>query len=534
MKHIFLFVFLLPNLLLAQPSIEWSKCYGGMKNDFPGALIPAADGGYIMTGMTQSSDGDVTANHGNYDLWVVKLRANGSIEWQKTYGGSADDAGSSIIQVFDGGYIIAGSTASIDGDLKGIRTSDSSSSVWILKIDSIGNIQWQKTFGGSIGDGAVQIINGGEGELIVLGITESGDGDIHNYHGNVDISLFALSTSGLLKWEQTYGGSNDDEANAIIRTSDGGYAIAGYTYSTDGDATARKRDTTGDVWLVKVNAIGNIEWQKTYGGSGFEDANGIIENSDGSFTLAGFTTSKDGDVSFLHSNYYADVWIVGADKIGNILWEKTYGGSNGEIGYSIIRSPDLGYYIAANTTSVDGDVTGLHGSTDCWIFKISRTGKLLWQKTLGGSSDEAATSPYALIVPSLDSGVLVATLTKSSDGDVTARKGDSSKDWDIWLAALTPEKAGVDNSPTGNSSPALYPNPTKGSTSISYFLDAPSRVTIEIYNPLGEKLRTLVDANQDSGNHEQEFDLSGLPSGLYLLRIELNGETQMRKIELIK
>ena len=184
MKYTLLFILLFaPCLVSAQPTIQWQKCYGGSGNDEPGGLIETLDGGYIMAGQTHSIDGDVTFNHGNYDLWIVKFKADGSIQWQKTYGGSQDDGGGGILPTFDGGYIIAATTNSIDGDLKGLRTDITQGDIWVFKIDSLGVIQWQKTFGGSKEETAISIIPGGEGNYVVLGITGSHDGDVKGYHG---------------------------------------------------------------------------------------------------------------------------------------------------------------------------------------------------------------------------------------------------------------------------------------------------------------------------------------------------------------
>ena len=150
MKYILFFaLFFAAGILSAQPAIQWQKCYGGTKNDVPGGMIQTRDSGYIMAGQTQSDDGDVTLNHGKNDLWVVKINSKGAIEWQKTYGGSNDDEGGVIMQTFDGGYLIAASTNSNDGDLQGIHASDTEFDVWVLKIDSVGKILWQKTYGGS-------------------------------------------------------------------------------------------------------------------------------------------------------------------------------------------------------------------------------------------------------------------------------------------------------------------------------------------------------------------------------------------------
>jgi hypothetical protein len=530
----FILFFFFPALLVAQPSIQWSKCYGGTKNDFPGGMIQTPDGGYIMTAETKSSDKDITFTHGDYDLWVVKLTANGNIQWQKTYGGSKEDGGGAILPAIGGGYIIAAATSSDDGDVTGLHGQ---TDIWVIRIDSIGNLLWQKTFGGSNIDYPSAMLDAGEGEYVIMGQTNSNDGDVKGLHGKAgrdssNIWLLKISESGTILWQHTFGGSHDDLGFSLIPTREGGYAIVGRTNSIDGDVTGRVRDTSYDLWLLKLNSSGDIQWQKTYGGSGFDQGNAITETLDHGYAIAGETSSNDGDVSGLHgSSYYEDVWILKMDDTGKVLWSKCYGGSQGDYAYSIYQTVDSSYVLGASTASNDGDVTGQHGNSDCWIFKTSESGKLLWQRTLGGTWADGSLG--AGIMPAADSGFLVVTVTESVNGDVSGRKGDTT-DWDIWLVHLFPEKAGVTYPTPANENIPLYPNPTSGKTTITYTLNKPSEIKIEFYNSLGEKLRTLLDATEETGSYEQQFDLSALPSGSYFFKIEVSGKIEMRAIELLK
>ncbi len=540
MKYTFLlFLLFSSSLIFAQPGIQWQKCLGGTKNDFPGGMIQTSDGGYIMAGQTQSNDSDATSNHGKNDLWIVRMNSKGTIQWQKTYGGSQDDNGGAIIEALDGGYIIAASTNSDDGDLQGIRQPDiSQSDVWIFKIDTAGKILWQKIYGGSKNDFATSIIPGGEGEYAVSAASESTDGDVKGYHGGsgFDIWVFQISQNGSLGWQKTFGGTQDDEGG-IMQTSGGGFAIIGTTYSHDGDVIGRHTiDTTlSDVWLVKLSGIGDIEWQKTYGGSKYEEGNSLIETLDHGYAIAGFTTSADGDASGLHGSYFSDCWIVKTDNAGKIEWQKCLGGSNGDIAYSILQTSDSGYIVSANTSSSDGDVTGYHDNTDCWVFKLSKSGKLVWQKTFGGSASDANSGSG--IMQTADSGFLIATVTSSSDGNVSGRRGDSTRDGDIWLVKLSPD---INNavetryivSLQGNIQ--IYPNPSIGIGKISYTLEKSSQVKIEIFNPLGESLRTFINTKEESGSHEHAFDISDLPSGSYYLRIQIGGISVVKTLEVVK
>ncbi len=535
MKYTLLFLFLfVPSLVYAQPFIQWQRCYGGTQNEAPGGLIETRDGGYIMAGQTQSVDGDLQSNHGNKDLWIVKFNAQNSIEWQKTYGGSGEDDAGGILQTFDGGYIIATTTFSTDGDLKGLRTDPTQADIWVLRIDSIGVIQWQKTFGGSKSDYAASLLPGSEGKYVISALTNSSDGDVKGFHGGsgFDTWIFEISESGVLGWQKTLGGTNDDEAFSLSPTRDGGFITTGYTFSTDGDVTGRVRDSSGEAWVVKLNAAGEIQWQKTYGGSQFEQGWDVIQTFDHGYVLAGMTSSNDGDVSGIHQPvYYSDCWIVKLDSAGIIQWQKCYGGSSGDAAFSILQTTGEEYVVAASTASDDGDVKGYHGNSDCWVFVLSPVGNLLTQKTFGGSWSDANIG--AGIMQTRDKGFLVATVASSNDGDVFGHHGDSTTS-DIWLIKLSPLKNDIKNiSKISDDVVTIFPNPSSGKGAISYSLTNPSQTKIEIYNPLGEKLRSLINNKEEAGKHEHSFDISALPSGSYFLRIFLDGASVVKAIELV-
>ena len=185
------------------PEIQWAKCYGGSEYDAALSIQQTTDGGYIVAGLSLSNDNDVSGNHGGEDYWIVKLTSTGSIEWQKSLGGSGEDRASSVIQTTDGGYIIAGTSNSNDGDVSG-------------------------------------------------------------NHGRDDYWIVKLSSTGILEWQKSLGGSGDDDANSIQQTTDGGYIIAGGSNSNDGDVSGNHG--SDDYWIVKLAPSGSIEWQKSLGG----------------------------------------------------------------------------------------------------------------------------------------------------------------------------------------------------------------------------------------------------------------------------
>ncbi|MDR2352367.1 MAG: T9SS C-terminal target domain-containing protein [Deltaproteobacteria bacterium] len=344
-------------------NIEWQKSLGGSGKDYARSIRITSDGGYIIAGASSSKDGDVTENHGDNDYWIVKLDPEGNIIWQKSLGGSGEDSANSIHITSDDGYIIAGTSNSNDGD---VTENHGNNDYWIVKIDSLGTIQWQKSLGGSESDVANSIRQTSDGGYIIAGRTKSNDGDITGNHGKNDSWIVKIDSEGAIQWQKSLGGSQFDEANSIRQTSDGGYIIAGESESYDGDVTVNHG--RNDFWIVKLDSLGTIQWQKSLGGQRFDFAKSIQITSDGGYIIAGGNSSDDFDVTGNHG--YDDFWIVKLDSLGNIQWQKSLGGSSGDFASSIQITSDDGYIIAGYTLSNDGDVTINHGEHDYWIVKL--------------------------------------------------------------------------------------------------------------------------------------------------------------------
>ena len=252
---------LVPGEVLAQ-SPYWAKTYGGTGFDFAYSIQETSDGGYIVAGSTASFGA------GSDDFWVLKLYSNGNVAWQKTYGGADYDYAYSIQQTSDGGYIVAGETWSF-----GAGSRD----FWVLKLYSNGNVAWQKTYGGiNADDVAFSIRQTQEGGYIVAGRTDSSLGA-----GKDDVWVLKLDANGNVTWQKTYGGGNWDYAYSIQQTSEGGYIVAGWT-----DSFGAGND---DVWVLKLDSAGNVTWQKTYGGANDDAAFSIQETSNAVYFVAGYT-----------------------------------------------------------------------------------------------------------------------------------------------------------------------------------------------------------------------------------------------------
>ena len=394
------------------PDIEWAKTYGGSAYEYARSIEQTADGGYIVAGHSNSTNSDINGQHVNSDMWVVKLHANGDLDWQNSLGGSNIDVAYSIQQTNDGGYIVAGSSSSTDGDVTG---NHGGRDMWVVKLFANGNLDWQKSLGGSNTDIAESIRQTNDGGYIVAGSSYSNNGDVSGNHGGRDMWVVKLDTNGNLEWQKSLGGSGEDAARSIEQTADGGYIVVGRTTSNNGDVTVHYGSY--DVWLVKLFANGNLDWQKSLGGSLYDDAWAIEQTADGGYIVAGQSDSIDGDVSGNIGS--SDMWVIKLDANGEIDWEKSLGGGGLDFAHSIDQTTDGGYIVAGYTNSTNGDVTVFYGGYDMWVVKLQANGDLEWQKSLGGSNNDVAFS----IRQTIEGSYIVAGFTDSTDGDVIGNQG---------------------------------------------------------------------------------------------------------------
>jgi uncharacterized delta-60 repeat protein len=402
-------------------NISWQKSLGGSSDDYAYSVQQTTDGGYIVAGYSESNDYHVTENKGGSDYWIVKLTSEGTLDWQKSLGGSSDDYAYSIQQTTDDGYIVAGFSESNDYDVtknNGVRD------YWIVKLTSSGDIDWQKSLGGSWYEEASSIQQTTDGGYIVAGWVNSEDGDVSENHGLVDYWMIKLTAAGNIDWQKSLGGSGWDVAYSIEQTTDGGYIIAGYSESNDGNVSGNHGNY--DYWIVKLTSSGDIDWQKSLGGSGWDVAYSIEQTTDGGYIAAGYSDSNDGDVSGNHGSN--DYWIIKLTATGDIEWQKSLGGSSPDYAYSVQQTTDGGYIIAGYSWSVDGDILENHGYHDYWIVKLNSAGVIDWQKSLGGSYNDYAYS----IKQTTDGGYIIAGTSWSDDGDVSGNHGV----YDFWIVKI--------------------------------------------------------------------------------------------------
>ena len=389
-------------------NIEWQRCYGGRQYEENPSIHTTSDGGYIVAGSSSSTDGDVSGNHGDSDYWVLKLDETGNIQWEKCYGGSSEDRANSIIQTVDGGYVIAGYSNSDDGDVSG---NYGGRDCWVLKLDAEGNIEWEKNYGGTESDYSESIQQTHDGGYIFAGYTFSNDRDVSELRGYGDAWIAKLDDTGTIQWKQCIGGSTLDYAYSIVQTIEGDYVFSGFTQSHDHDV--EENPYQDSFWIVKLNETGQIIWQQYLPGS-FIGTISLQSTIEEGFIAAGLTWHEPSEFSCgLEGANYA---VVKLNKHGDVQWSRCFGGSTTEWANAVLQNNNNEFIVAGGSLSNDGDVNGNHGSYDYWIIGLNNDGDLQWQKCLGGSHTELATS----LQLTNDGGYIIAGETESNDGDVAA------------------------------------------------------------------------------------------------------------------
>jgi Domain of unknown function (DUF5122) beta-propeller len=360
----------------------WTKAYGGTGPEASYSVQPTSDGGYIIAGWTGSF------GNGNHDAYLIKIDIYGDTFWTKTFGGTDLDWGRSATQTSDGGYIVAGWTASY-----GAGGTD----VYLIKTDANGNLTWTKTFGGQDDERGFMVQLTSDGGYIIVGTTWSFGA------GNGDVYLVKSDTNGDTSWTRTYGGTGYDFCRSVKPTSDGGYILAGQTGSFGSG--------NWDVYLIKTNSNGDIQWTKTYGGPDDDLGCSVEPTSDDGYIVTG------GTMSFGAGDW--DVYIIKTNSTGDALWTKVYGGPLEERCHEIKETPDGGYSLIGFTASFGA------GEYDFYFLRTDANGDTLWTKTYGGTDSDIGEAFHE----TSDGGYIMVGETNSfgvGGGDVYLIKTDAN------------------------------------------------------------------------------------------------------------
>jgi hypothetical protein len=516
-RYLLLLVLLSFTLSVYSQQITFQKTYGGTGNDYGKSFQQTSDGGYIITGTTNSFGA------GYSDVYLIKIDSNGDTLWTKTFGGPGFDEGNSVRQTTDGGYIITGYTSFGSG----------SDDVYLIKTDINGNSLWTKTFGitGTNVERGLSVHQTTDGGYIIAGSTDSfGAGDLDAY-------IIRTDANGDLLWTKTFGGIfYDDIGSSVQQTTDGGYIISG--------------TGNGDVYLIKTDTNGDTLWTKTFGGPDSDGGGTIQQTSDGGYIIAGYTYSFGaGD---------KDAYLIKTDSNGDLLWSKTFGGTNSDGSVSIKQTSDDGYIIAGYTVSFSS------GYDDVYLIKTDASGDTLWTKTFGGTSYDNAAS----VQQTTDGGYMLTGQTWSFGagiGDVylikTDSLGNSGCNEGNPATIVTSPAAQVTSPATIVYSPATIettPVTIVGSggtvttlcTTVgiqsaiinpkSGIAVSPNPFTSELAVQSSEKINqiiiydlmgaTVYQTELPSNNASAELNLSFLHQGIYFLNVKSKGESWTKKI----
>ena len=506
----FLFAFLqVGNFLFSQPLvIDWQQCFGGTEIDGGSGLIKIPSG-YLLFGTTYSDNGNFAGTYGNGDFFLIWTDSVGNLVSLKTFGGTELDDGTDIKATADGGFVMFGVTFSNNFDVDG---NHGSGDLWVVKVNDSGMIQWQKCLGGSaIEQVGMNIETTTESGFLCAGATASNDGDVTGFHGFYDYWPVRLNVNGSIIWESCFGGTMADWCLYVTQTPDKGMILAGSTDTPDGDVLCDFHGGTGDGWIVKLDSLGNLEWQNCFGGSGMDNLYKIIVTPDGGYLCAGVSNSEDGQVSGNHGGF--DFWVVKLDHTGSLIWQKCYGGSSNEVIDRISPSSDGNYLILGHTYSNDGDVTGNHslsGFQDIWLVKISPSGQLIWEQCIGGSGDDG---PGNLIEdPNGEFTIIGFTSNSDNAGDVNCNFHGGMDD--IWLVHLIDTTyIGINDANEKPPIVEVYPNPATSFIKINYdFSSVSNNLPLTIINGIGKPVQTYI-LNGNSG--QISVDLTDYAAGVY-------------------
>lgn len=492
-------------------------------------IEPTPDGGYIIGGYSNSNDGDVTGHHGlatTSDCWVVKLDSLGNLEWQRSYGGSNDENIQCIKPTSDGGYIFSANTNSIDGDVSGFNGG--SFDAWVVKLDSIGNIEWEHAVGGSSGDHGRSICETYDGGFVLGTQTASNDSDVVGSHGGGEVWMVKFDATGSMLWQKCIGGTSGEGAYTIRETNDHGFILAGETSSTDGDFTGSVGTPLGSALILKTDSVGNPEWFKTYGGSSLDWGRDVYPTADGGYVLGATSASSDLPGAKGSLDYY----LVKVDSIGNLIWHNCYGGSGGEFFKSARPTNDGGFVLIGSSTSNDSDLTNNYGQSDIWILKLDSSGNIEWQRSYGGSEADDGTS----IVQTSDGGFIVGAESQSNDFDVSGHHG-AVTETDFWVMKLGSFTTKVPELEVNMSSLSLSPVPVSSSAMITFNLKHSEFISLSIYDIQGRMISKLKSGVLSSGNHSIEWNVSQddhVPNGIYFLRFGNGDSVQHVKLIVCK
>jgi len=423
------------------PHLIWQKCYGTADKDHIYGIVPK-DNGFIIALEVRTGEG-LTNYHGSYDIWLVNVDSTGDIIWEKCYGGSSADSPYKLIKKTDDEYFIFGYTGSTDGDVN--SGNKGYTDLWVVKINGQGDIIWERTYGCRGFEEPRDMILTPDDGFVMIDRIGSGGGDVSNYYGYGDVWICKCDSLGNIEWEKTFGNDGLDNCLSMIINRNNNLMMIGAVQKHGGLVECFPDGAWGDVWIIELDLQGNIVAQHCYGGSIYELGYSLIELDEG-YAFTSSTYSNDGDVSGFHGTPgvpgNSDIWVVKLNAQMEIAWQKCLGGYNGDNTEYITQTYDGGFIIIGYSYSNDGDVSGNHAlpgseSTDIWVVKLTKDGEIEWQQCYGGWGDEMIETPFTVLKESDYKFVIASSTNFGPSYDVICTPcGGNIADEDLWLFEL--------------------------------------------------------------------------------------------------
>ncbi|MFL9845531.1 T9SS type A sorting domain-containing protein [Flavobacterium rhizosphaerae] len=532
MKNILLFIkgTLICSSLNAQ-DILWEKSYGGKHADYLLDAQPTADYGFILAGasLSKKTGNKTEDNQGNLDYWIWKMDEEGNEDWQKNFGGSGADILYSIKNTHDGGFILAGtSDSSVSGCKKDLCRGRED--IWILKLNAKGSEEWQRTIGGPGQDLVKNIAQTIDGGYIVGGSSSSDispeilKGGIDKYgkneknRGNLDYWIIKLDEVGEVEWQKTLGGNYVDRLESIQQTKDGGYIVGGYSNSPGSYDKEFEGYGDGDYWIIKLNKRGDTQWQKVLGGEQDDHIAAIIQLKEGGYIAGGNSISQTSGNKTKYNKQGTDFWVIKLDEKGGVLWQETYNTSHTDILTSLVENDDgtllLGGYAQSEIFGDTKRKTDKKDINDYIALKISADGEEIWKGVVGSKGEDI----LKRLTETRDGGYL---LSGTSKGEISRDRNSAKGQQDFWVVKLE------DKEKKKNEEKVIIeaiPNPARPFTNIIVGFEFTSG-TASVFDLSGKLLQTL-----DVDSRTIPLDFTDYPTGVYIVEVKTDAGTSSVKV----
>jgi hypothetical protein len=511
--------------------ILWEKSYGGKHADYLLDAQPTADYGFILAGasLSKKTGNKTEDNQGNLDYWVWKMDEDGNEEWQKNLGGSGADILYSIRNTRDGGFILAGTSDSPVSEHKK-DPCRGREDIWVLKLNAKGSEEWQRTIGGP-GQDLVKVIAQTTDGGYIIGGSSSSDisqeilkggsdryGKSEKNRGNLDYWVIKLDEKGEITWQKTFGGKYQDQLESIQETKDGGYIVGGYSNSPGSYDKSHEGYGEGDYWILKLDDKGETVWQKVLGGEQDDHIAAIIELKEGGYVAAGNSISATSGNKSRSNKKGTDFWVIKLDEEGGVLWQETYNTGQTDILTSITENNDgtllLGGYAQSEIIGDTKKKTDKKEINDYIALKISAEGEELWKETVGSKGEDI----LKRLVETRDGGYLLAGTSK---GEISRDRNTARGRNDFWVVKLKDkekkeyaEKAKIE----------AIPNPAATFTNVIVGFEFATG-TASLFDLSGRQLQSF-----EVSSRTIPVDLSTYPVGIYIVEVKTDAGTSSVKV----